>query len=90
MTASKLVRSPDFFIEDLQDETLLYRSGSQTAIYLNESAAVVWRLCDGTRGVKEIVDLLVESFPEARSAVPYDVEQAVALLLEKGALLVEA
>ena len=88
MTMGKLVKSPDFFIEDLGEETLLYRSGSQTAIYLNESAALVWKLCDGTRGVKEIVDILVENFPEAKSALPYDVEQAVAMLLENGALSV--
>jgi pyrroloquinoline quinone biosynthesis protein D len=89
MTARNLVRSPDFFVEDLQDETLLYRSGSPTVIYLNESAALVWKLCDGQRTVKDIVNILIENFPEAKSQLPYEVEQAVAMLLDKGALLVD-
>jgi len=89
MDSRSLMRSADFFVEDLQDETLLYRTGSQTAIYLNESAAVVWKLCDGTRSAKDIVDLLIESYPEAKASLPQDVEQAVSMLLDKGALFVD-
>jgi len=88
MPSGRLTRSADFFVEDLENETLLYRTGSQTAIYLNASAALVWRLCDGTRSVKDIVDLLVESYPEAKEILPQDVEQAVSMLLDNGAIFV--
>jgi len=89
MPSGRLTRSADFFVEDLENETLLYRTGSQTAIYLNESAALVWRLCDGRRNVKDIVDLLVENYPEAKASLPQDVEQAVSMLLDKGAVSVD-
>jgi len=34
-----------------------------TMVYLNESAAVIWRLCDGQRTVGEIVDVLKSAYP---------------------------
>jgi hypothetical protein len=89
MPSGKLTRSTDFFVENLADETLLYRTGSQTAVYLNESAALVWKLCDGQRTIRDIINILIENFPEAKSQLPYEVEQAVTQLLDKGALLVE-
>jgi pyrroloquinoline quinone biosynthesis protein D len=89
MTSRSLIRSADFFVEDLQNETLLYKTGSQTAIYLNETAALVWKLCDGTRSLKDIVELLIENFPDAKGSLPHDVEETVAMLLDKGALVVE-
>jgi hypothetical protein len=47
------------------------------AIYLNETATVIWKLCDGTRSVKEIIDLLVEAFPDAASDVRADVKETI-------------
>jgi Coenzyme PQQ synthesis protein D (PqqD) len=44
------------------------------------------RWCDGTRTVKEIIDLLVEAFPDAASDVRADVKETIDELVRNGAL----
>jgi len=79
---STLVKSPDFLVQEMQEEILLYKGGSHKAIYLNGSAALVWKLCDGTRTVDDIAALLSENFSEAR--VAHDVRQAIETLVREG------
>jgi pyrroloquinoline quinone biosynthesis protein D len=76
-----------FFVEELDGENLLYRLGAHKAIHLNDSATVIWRLCDGSRTVQQIIDLLKAQYPEAEGAVASDVAEAIALLVQEGALL---
>jgi coenzyme PQQ biosynthesis protein PqqD len=73
-------------IEEMDQETLIYRSPSKTAIYLNETATVIWKLCDGTRTVQGIVDVLADAFPEAASDVAADVRETIDELVSKGVL----
>ena len=53
-----LARSEKLVVEDLAEELLVYDSMAVRAHCLNRSAAVVWRGCDGTRGIPELVDYL--------------------------------
>jgi coenzyme PQQ biosynthesis protein PqqD len=76
-----------FFIEEMDGEQLLYRLGAHKAIHLNDTASVIWKLCDGSRTVQEIIDLLKVQYPSAESAVETDVEEAIELLVREGALL---
>ena len=73
-------------IEEMDDETLIYRSPSETAIYLNETATVIWKLCDGTRTVQGIVDVLADAFPESASEIGADVREAIDELVSQGVL----
>lgn len=57
----------------MDGETLLYSDETMTMLHLNESAAAVWRLCDGTRSVGEIVAFLQAAYPGASSAIEADV-----------------
>ncbi len=45
-------------LADMEGEWVLYSYERETMIYLNDSAHVIWRLCDGKRTVKEITDVL--------------------------------
>ena len=38
-----------FFVEEMEGENLLYRLGGHKAIHLNDTATVIWKLCDGSR-----------------------------------------
>lgn len=76
-----------FQLEEMDGETLLYRHSTKKLIYLSESAAVVWKLCDGQRTAREIVSLLAEAYPEAREDVSNDVVEAIDNLIREGALL---
>lgn len=75
-----------FQLEELDGETLLYRHSLKKMIYLSESAAVVWKLCDGERTAQEIVNLLADAYPESRDNVIADVVAALDSLVREGAL----
>jgi len=78
----------DFQIEQLEGETLLYQHQLKRVIYLNESAALVWHLCDGRRSVADIIELLVNSYPETEDAVRADVIEAIDSLFLEDALYI--
>lgn len=75
-----------FQLEELDGETLLYRHSLKKLIYLNESAALVWKLCDGKRTVREIVGLLADAYREAGDTVAVDVGDTLDGLVREGAL----
>lgn len=86
----RLQQSPEFVIEDINDEILLYRPSTHQAIHLNETAAAIWKLCDGTRTAKDLVDCFLAEYPSAQSSVPHEVQEAIDLLLRDGALVEHA
>lgn len=53
-------RQKDLTTEDFQGETLVYDVKSHQAHCLNELAARVWMLCDGTRSVADLARLIGE------------------------------
>lgn len=87
MTAD-LVPSPRerYVVEDIDNESLIYRQASKSAVYLNETATVIWKLCDGTRSAREITAVLAEAFPEEAQAIAADVAATIDELIKVGAL----
>ena len=83
----RLHKFPGLVVEDMDGEILLYRPSTHKAIHLNGTAAVIWRLCDGTRTVKDLVDCLVAEFPDAKPRIARDVQEAIDQLLREGALI---
>jgi len=76
-----------FFVEEMEEENLLYRLGSHKAIHLNDSATVIWKLCDGSRTVQEIINVLRTHFPGSEGTIAADVQEAIGVLADEGALL---
>jgi pyrroloquinoline quinone biosynthesis protein D len=76
-----------FFVEEMEGEHLLYRLGAHKAIHLNETAAVIWKLCDGSRTVQQIVELLSKQYPDRAGEVASDVEDTIDQLVQEGVLL---
>jgi hypothetical protein len=75
-----------FRLEALDGELLLYHPGLTRTIRLNDTAALVWQLCDGRRTVGEITDLLRDGYPDEASAIEEDVSSVVTRLAAEGAL----
>jgi len=75
----------EFSLEQIDDELLLYHPAKTKAVYLNETAALVWQLCDSNRSVSDIVSLLEENYPESDS-IKGDVEKTLQELQETGAV----
>ncbi|MBM9537999.1 PqqD family protein [Desulfobulbus alkaliphilus] len=75
-------RKPDFILERIDDEIVVYHPTLTTSMYCNPTGALVWELCDGSLTTGEIVDLLAEIYPEdseqIRASVPAVIDQLLA------------
>ena len=70
-------------IEDTGEEILVYIKQNDSTYYLNGTAALVWRLCDGQRTAADISQLLAEAYPQGES-VDQDVIEALKRLTVLG------
>lgn len=66
-------RRPDYRLEELDGEVLIYHPTETTVVYCNQTASLIWHLCDGTHTAAEISALLCDAFPEASTSIPDDV-----------------
>lgn len=57
--------------EVLQDEK------NQNVLVLNETGALIWRLCDGDRNVAAMIQMIGDSFAEPLESVARDVNRAL-------------
>ena len=73
-------------LEAFDGELVLYHSTATQVLYLNETAALVWRLCDGKRTVETICALLKEAYPNTADQIQHDVTATLADLVHSGAL----
>ena len=79
-------QSANFYVEELDGEFLLFRHGSSKAILLNETAGLIWRLCDGTRSVAAIIDFFAAQYPSAED-IATDVTVTIEQLEKVGAIV---
>ncbi len=79
-------RRPDFRLEALDGELLLYHPGQTQILYCNQSASLVWQLCDGRHTVEDIIALLRAAFPAAADTLAADVENALRQFQQHGAI----
>jgi hypothetical protein len=78
---------PGYDLESLDDEVVLYHAATEMVFYCNPTAALIFRLCDGSRSVAEISRLLGEAYPEAKEQIAREVGDTVDQLLGHGALV---
>lgn len=77
---------PNFELEEIDGELLLYSPESTRSIYMNSTASIIWRLCDGKLTVGEIVSLLSEAFPDASDSMETDVVDSIQLFIDNNAI----
>ena len=75
-----------FELEEIDGELLLYSPSSTRSVYMNSTASIIWRLCDGNQNVGEIIELLKEAFPEAADKIEQDVVDSISLFKQNGAI----
>jgi len=83
-------RREGFLLEVMGDELVIYYPTTEVILALNNSAGLVWILCDGTHTVDEITQVLCSAFPEAKDRIPAEVTETLAQLAENGAVLLRA
>lgn len=82
----KPVQKPGYQLETIDNELLLYHPAETKVMYCNESASLIWQLCDGQHTVQEIIDLLIEAYPTAAGDIANDVQETVQQFLDHGAI----
>lgn len=80
-------RKSEIVIEELGGETLLYHPENRAVHVLNDTAKLIWDLCDGAHTVAEIERSIRDAFsvPETED-VQQDVLNTLALFNAKGLL----
>ncbi len=71
--SNKPRRKPNYRMEMIDDELLLFHPAQTKILYCNETASLIWQLCDGQHTHQEITALLAAAFPEAADAMADDV-----------------
>ncbi len=80
------VPRPGYHVEEMDEEAVLYSRTRTKAIYLNETARVIWQLCDGERSIGTIVEILSAEFPEAATSIERDVIETIERLTGEAAM----
>ena len=86
MELRKPRHTPGYQLEQLDGEVLLAQPATTRTIYLNETAFLIWRLCNGQHTTVEITQLLQAAFPDAAATIADDVETTLRHLLESAAI----
>lgn len=84
--SNKPQRQPDYQLEMIDNELLLFHPAQTTIFYCNETASLIWQLCDGQRTIQDITNLLASAFPEAADTIADDVEVTLQRFLRHGAI----
>jgi hypothetical protein len=79
-------KTGDYKVEDFGDDIVLYNHKTTQVTYLNDSASLVWRLCDGSRTIEEIEALLEGAYPSVSSQIKNDLLATVIKLVNCGAI----
>ena len=85
-TMNKPLRNPEYRLEKMDNELLLFNPQNLLVLYLNESASIVWQLCDGQRTNQQIAELIADAYPEATASILEDVQETIKLFTDKGAV----
>lgn len=79
---------PGLLEEEIDDDVVLYDPGREEVTVLNATAGDIWRLCDGSFTLEEMVKRLSQAYATPEEVIRRDVERTVRDLVDKG-LLVE-
>lgn len=86
--SQKFNKNPAFNVEKFDNEILLYAVSTTRGIYLNETAYLIWQMCDQENSLGDIIALLKEAYPETKETISTDVLAVVESLVEAEALIV--
>ena len=77
---------PDFRLEVMDDEMLLYHPAQTRIFYCNQTASLIWQLCSGEHTVEAMTTLLADAFPDAADTMGDDVQKTLQEFIAHGAI----
>ncbi|MEM7342776.1 MAG: PqqD family protein [Chloroflexota bacterium] len=79
-------QKPDFRLEMMDGEMLLYHPAQTNIFYCNQTASLIWQLCSGEHTAKDMEKLLGDAFPEAADTIRADIDETLKQFAEHGAI----
>ena len=74
--------NPDYLVEQFDNEVVLFTVSGGEVIALNQTAHVVWRLCQEGVTVGEMIRLLAETYPDQAGEIKDDVIAALQTMVK--------
>jgi hypothetical protein len=75
-----------FLIEQMDGELVLFHPARNIIIHTNDTAALIWQMCDGQNTVDQIVEVLSGAYPDSRAQIAKEVPETIQKLRAQGAL----
>ena len=69
--------------EELDGEAVVYDRSGKRASYLNDTATIIWKMCNGANSIPEIVETLAKEYPENAASVATDVRETIERLVQE-------
>jgi len=76
----------DYRVEKFENEIILYTISGTKVIALNETAYMVYQLCNGELTVGEMVKMLSDAYPGQEEAIRADTISAVETMRDNGVI----
>jgi hypothetical protein len=88
LTAPTLVpkKCAGFIVDQTDGEVVLLHPGKNIIIHTNETAALIWQMCDGVNTIDQIVEILSGAYPDARAQIAKEVPDTIQKFRAQGAL----
>jgi hypothetical protein len=82
-TAVPVVNS-DYLVEQFDNEVVLFSLNGADVVALNQTAHLVWRLCQESLTVGQIIGLLSDTYPDQAEEIRADVIAALETMADRG------
>ena len=79
-------QKPDFKLEKMDDDLLLFHPSQNKIFYCNETAALIWQLCNGERTLEDINTLITTAYPESAETIASEIQNTLQQFFEQGAI----
>ncbi len=83
----KYILNSKFKAEKFDNEILLYDASSSKGVYLNETAYLVWQMCENGLSAGEMIEVLEEEYSQHKAVIREDIVSAIESLVKSGALI---
>ncbi len=83
------VQNPNYVLDRQENEYQLLDIDQQTSIFINDSASLIWQLCNGEQTVSQIKAMIKDSYPDMADTIDEGVDQTVEMLESHQALSVK-
>ena len=80
------ITNHDYSLEKFENEVILYTISGTKVIALNETAYMVYQLCNGELTVGAMIEMLIDAYPEQEKAIRDDTIAAIETLRDNGVI----